>query len=300
MNTNKGFKAVKDAASSFVADDAMTLGAALAFYTALSLAPLLGLLLTFAGYMGESTKEQFVQQVSKMVGPNARDGLEMIIENAQEQKDAGSLTALLSTIMLAVSGTFLFVQLQVSLNRIWNVEAKPGGAVWGWVRKRLLSLLVILLVACLFLFAMGLTAVLTSMNLSKGVLWQVIEAVISLLVFTGVFALVYKLLPDVTITWRDTAIGAIITAVLFYIGKFAIARYLGYSSVGSVYGAAGSAVLLLVWVYYSSLVLFFGAELTQAYARYYGTRLVPDKHAQWIDPEEAREYELSRPKEEPA
>jgi membrane protein len=197
----------------------------------------------------------------------------MIIENAREQKDAGFLSAMLGAGAVVISATMVFAQLQTAMNRIWNVEPKPrGNAIFAWLRKRLLSLSMMAGIGFLMLVSLAISAALNLIFTGEGTLWKVIDLGVSLGIYTLLFAMIFKVLPDVEIQWRDVWGGAFITAILFDVGKFAIGKYLGYSSVGSAYGAAGSLVVLLVWVYYSSLVVFMGAEITQVMSQRRGDR----------------------------
>ena len=282
------WRMTKRAVSDFFEDDAMTYAASLAFYTALSLAPLLLLLITIGGFLGESTQQDLITQLEQMVGGKAAEGIEMIIDNAQQNPQQSTWALVVSLAVLLFSASGVFAQLQAALNHIWDVKPKPGAGVWGWIRKRLLSIgmifaiLFILLVSLVLSAAIG--AILQAMGLSTSGgnadwIGRIITFIISLLVFIVLFALIYKYLPDVRIEWRYVWTGAIFTAVLFAVGKLLIGLYLSTAGVGSSYGAAGSLIALLVWVYYSSLILFFGAELTQAYAHMQGASLLPDRHA---------------------
>jgi len=266
----------------FADDDCLSLAGALAFYTALSLAPLLVVLLRIASFMGESAQQSFVGQVQGVVGEQAGAGVKVIIDSADKQPGWGSIAGIISLIILIFSATGVFAQLQFSLNRIWNVEAKPSEGVWGWLRKRLLSMGMIVAIAFLLLVSLAASAILGMVIPSEWIIWQVVNLGVSLVVFTLLFAVMYKYLPDVTIHWRDVWTGAIVTAVLFAAGKFGIELYLANSSTASAYGAAGSLLVLLIWVYYASLLVFLGAEYTQVNARLRGSPIEPSAHAQWI------------------
>ncbi len=278
---------VRQAGSDFVSDDAMTLGGALAFYTALSLAPLLVILLSLASFLGESTQDRLVQQIEMMVGPQAGEGIQVIIDNAETRPDLGSFAGIAGLLTLLFSATGVFAQLQAALNRIWDVRARPSQGIWAWLRKRFLSLGMLLALGFLLLVSLAVSAGLGIILPQTGVIWQVVTFLVSMVVFVAMFALMFKYLPDVKITWNSVWAGAVLTAVLFAVGKFAIGLYLGHSSVASSYGAAGSLLLLLLWVYYSALIVFFGAELTQVYAHRFDRAIQPDEHAEW-QPEATR------------
>src|SRR5690606_4702652 len=178
-----------------------------------------------------------------------------------------------------IASTGALGELQESLNVIFGVRAQPGNAIGRWLKKRVLSLALLLVVAFLLLVSLAIETVLTVLLGGEGYGWRIANRLASLS-FTGVlFALMFKYLPDVDIRWRHAWIGAAITAVLFAIGQFAIGKFLGLASVGSSYGAAGSLLVLLVWVYYSSAIVFLGAEATRVYAQLRGAQLTPEEHA---------------------
>lgn len=270
-------------------DKASRLAAALAYYTVFSLAPLLILVIAIAGsVLGEQAAEgQLVGQIRGLVGQDAAELISTAIEGSNRPgENSGLFPSLISIAVLLFGATGVFVQLQESLNTIWEVAPKPGRQVKGFLQQRFLSFGMILVIAFLLLISLVVSAVLAALNtymssLLPGVdfLWIVLNLVISLGVITFLFALIFKFLPDVEITWKDVSIGAFITAILFTIGKSLIGFYLGNSSFSSTYGAAGSLVVLLAWVFYSAQILFFGAEFTQVYARRYGSRIVPSDHA---------------------
>lgn len=281
------WEAARDTVRDFVNDDAMTLGAALAFYTALSLAPLVVLLLWFASFLGDGMQQQLVAQIQSIVGPQAAQAIAGIIASAKAEPSTGNVAGIVSlaTLLFSVSG--VFAQLQYALNRIWDVEASPAkSGAWAWLRKRLLSLGTFVSVAFLLVVSMAVTAAVSAASqLAQGllpgadVIWYAVAWLVSLALTALTFALVYKVLPDVKIGWREVMVGALGTALLFAAGRWAIGVYLGRSAIGSAYGAAGSLIVLLVWVYYASLILFAGAELTQVMAHRLGRQIEPDEHA---------------------
>lgn len=287
MNARDAWHIVKNTFKDFTEDNAFQLGAALSFYALLSLAPLLIVLIGAAGLaLGEQeAREKAVSQVQTLVGEQGAEVTRTILQNASMPR--GSIIAIvIGVVTLLVGATGVFVQLQSALDQIWDVEARPGLGIWGVIRTRLLSLLMLLLIGAVLLASLVVSAVLTTANTyladripGLSTAWSAVNFVVSLLVTTLLFALIFKLLPDVQIRWKDVWIGALVTGFLFTIGKTLIGLYLGYSSVGSVYGAAGSLVALIVWVYYSSLIFFLGAEFTQVYARRYGTRIQPSANA---------------------
>ncbi len=293
MSLRNGFKILKSAAVGFSNDDAMTLAGALAFYAALSMAPLLMILLAVTSLLGPNVQKQVVQQVQNVSGEQAGSVIGQIVQRGSQQPSAGLITAIVGFVVLLFSASGAFVQMQHSLNRIWNVEPKSGGA-WPWLRKRVLSLILILGIGLILLISLGVSAALNMVFAgTNAYLWQIANAIGMLIIYTLLFALIYKVLPDVQIAWKDVWWGAIITGILFEIGRYVIGLYLGRSGVGSPYGAAGSLVALLVWIYYASIIFFFGAELTQSYAAFHGRQLRPDEYAEQIpEAEEKRQREM--------
>ncbi len=272
MRIRRFFGIFKQAALDFSDDDCMTKAGALAFYGALSLAPLLLLLVWAAGFLGPEGQGAVVRQVVAQTGEQAGGIVRSILRHAQ-QPQARKVAGIVSFATLLFSATGVFAQLQSSLNRIWNVQAKS--AVRDWLRKRLLSLGLIVVMGMLLLVSIGLSAVLVAMFGS----WSRVQIAVSLVVYSVLFALMDRFLPDAEVSWRDVWLGAVITAVLFAGGNLLIGMYLGRSGVTSSYGAAGSLIALLLWVYYSALILFYGAELTAAWARAAGRGIVPDRAA---------------------
>jgi membrane protein len=271
------------ALSEFCADDALNLGAALAFYTALALAPLLLIVIRIAGLLDPGAQQHLIAQVGGFIGAQAGEAVEELIAAAEHSQSNGRLATLLGTATLLLSATGVFGQLQTSLNRIWGVRSRPEASWgWAWLRKRLLSFGMVLSVAFLLLVSLLISAVLAALLSPETLLWNALNLAVSIGLFTALFALMFRYLPDVRIAWRDVWSGALLTALLFAVGKFAIGLYLGRSSVSSAYGAAGSFVVLLLWVYYSSLVFFLGAELTEAYSHEQRGPLAPEPTAERV------------------
>jgi membrane protein len=268
-------------------DKAPELGAALAFYTALSIAPLLVILLGIAAFfMGDDAASgQLMAQMKSTVGEEGAAAISDMIKNANKPTE-GIVATVLSVVTLLFGASGVFGQLQSSMNTIWEVQPKPGRGLWGIIRDRFLSFTMVLGLAFLLLASTVISAALAVMgSLFKGLpdsmqwMAQGLHVATSIAILTLLFALMFKYLPDVKISWRDVLLGAFITAVLFTVGKFAIGMYLGQSSMASSYGVAGSFVVLLVWVYYSAQILFVGAEFTQVYANNFGSRIVPSENA---------------------
>lgn len=271
-------------------DKAPRLGAALAFYSVLSLGPLLLIVIAVASlFFGrDAVSGYLIAEIQTLVGDRGAHAIQSILRHRQHAQDhsGGGWATAIGVITLLVSSTGFFAQLQDALNTIWNVDHIPRGH-WIWfVKKRLLSFAMILGVGFLLLIGLVISAALSAFSTPLAVhtsphtspmTAHLANMVISFVVAAVLFAMIYKFLPDVAIKWRDVAIGAVITALLFEIGKFLIGLYLGHSAFGSAYGAAGSVIVLLVWIYYSTQVFFLGAEFTQVYARYMGDEVVIKK-----------------------
>ena len=279
---------LKQTASEWIEDDAPSLGAALAYYTVFSLAPLMTIAIAIAGFFfgKEAAQGQIFDELRVLLGEEGGKAVEEMVQSASAQPTAGLIATIISVAMLLFGASGVFGQLQASLNAMWGVKPKPGRGVLGLIKDRLLSFGFTLVVGFLLLVSLLLTAGIALMagwieGLMPGseTLAQILNIVLSLAIITLLFAMIFKFLPDAKIAWRDVWIGAFLTAVLFTIGKFALGIYLGKSGVASSYGAAGSLIVLLLWVYYSSQILFFGAEFTQVYANRFGSRVAPADNA---------------------
>ena len=282
-----GFDLIKESFKGWKDDGALDLGAALAYYTIFSLAPLLLIVTAVAGLVWgrEAVQGQLVGQMQGIVGTQGAQAIQTMVANAGKHGQ-GVLATILGLATILFGATGVFVQLQSALDRIWNVEPKPGAGIWSFIRTRMISfgmvlgigfLLLVSLVVAAAVAALGKWA--TGMLPGGETLINILTFAVSFALITLLFAMIYKVLPDVEIAWRDVWIGAAVTALLFTIGKFLIGLYLAHSTVASTYGAAGSLVVLLLWIYYSSQILFLGAEFTQVYATRYGSQIRPSEHA---------------------
>jgi membrane protein len=280
----------KTAAKDWVDDHAPRLGAALGFYTIFSLAPLLTIVITIASlWLSENAGTQIFNELGGIIGQDAARNLQEVMVQKGE-RSSGIFTAVSATVMLLVGATGVFVQLQDSLNQIWEVKLKPGQGIKGFIRNRLLSFAMVLGIAFLLLTSLLLTAGIAAAGKyfshwfgELAWLFQILNVLVSFGLITVLFALMFKFVPDAEIAWRDVWFGAIVTSFLFNLGKFGLGVYLGKSSVVSTYSAAGGLLIVLLWVYYTSQIVFFGAELTQAWAYAVGREVKPSKHAQWDD-----------------
>jgi membrane protein len=263
------------------------LAAALAYYTTFSLAPLLVLIIAIAGLVGgrEAVQNQAMAQIQDLIGKDGRDFVEEMILSAS-QESTGIVATIIGTITLLFGALGVFGELQNALNTIWEVRPLPArGFVQGlkrFVFGRLLSFTMVLAIGFLLLVSLVISAGLSALGEYFGeagrvneILLQLLNFILSFGVIMLLFALMFKFLPDARIAWRDVWLGAAVTSVLFNLGKFGIGYYLGRSEISNAFGGAGSLAILLIWIYYSAQILFFGAEFTQVYANRYGSRIRP-------------------------
>jgi membrane protein len=259
--------------------------ASLSYYTLFSIAPVLLIAVSVAGMVfGEdAARGQIQAQLEELVGRGSAEVIGQMMISARKP-EAGILATTLGIIALIFGATGVFVQLQDALNHIWDVKPKPRNGVIAFLRSRFLSFAMVLVIGFLLLVSLVVSALLAALgawfsNLIPGwtVMWQGVNLLISFGVITVLFAMMYKLLPDTHVSWRDVWLGAAVTSLLFSLGKFLIGLYLGRSAVASSYGAAGSLAVVLLWVYYSAQILFLGAEFTQVYARGHGSHSHPTR-----------------------
>ncbi|MEO5955438.1 MAG: YihY/virulence factor BrkB family protein [Nitrospiraceae bacterium] len=268
-------------------DHAQRMGAALAFYTVFSLAPLLLIVIAIAGLVfGQDAAEgHIIGQIQGFVGEDSAKAIQGMLEHARTPS-TGLLATGVALVTLFFGASGVFAQLQDALNTIWGVETKPGLGVLQTLKDRFTSFVAVLGSGFLLLVSLVLSAGLAAVGdrlqaflPAPEVLLQVINFLVSFVVITLLFAMIYKLIPDVSNGWEDVWVGAAMTSFLFTIGKFLIGVYLGKSDVGLAYGAAGSLIVILLWVYYASQIFLFGAEFTAVYASSHGSRISPIKNA---------------------
>lgn len=264
------------------ADKASRLAAALAYYTVFSIPPLLTIALAIAGQLfgRQAAREELMQQSKALVGETGAQAIQQILENAS-QPEAGSIAAVIGVAVLLFGASGVFLQLQEAMDTIWNVQTDPDRGIIGTIKDRFLSFSMVVGVGFLLLVSLIISSMLSSVNnfiqgaglqvLAIGPLAQLLNFVVSFTIITILFALIFKVIPDIKIAWRDVWVGAIATALLFIIGEWALSYYLGNMAPESTYGAAGSLIVLLLWVYYSAQILFLGAEFTQVYAHKFGS-----------------------------
>ncbi|WP_139925340.1 YihY/virulence factor BrkB family protein [Hymenobacter sp. DG01] len=291
---------LKTTASEFMVNNSFRHAAALSYYTIFSLPPLLLIVITVASsvYGAEAVTGQIYGQMRGFLGADSAKFLQDSIAEFTKQQKTG-VASIIGIGTLIFAATTFFVTLQESINDIWNLKVKPRNGIWQFVRDRLLSFGLILSVALLLLISFVISALL-SVFTDQLQRWfpevavifiHLIDFALSLFITSLLFGLIYRFLPDAIIRWRDVGIGAVITALLFLVGKYLIAFYIAQSNPGSAFGAAGSAIVLLLWVNYSSLIIFFGAEFTQEFADAFGQKVQPKAHAVRIETREVPEGE---------
>jgi membrane protein len=263
------------------------LGAALSYYTVFSIAPLLLLVISIAGlvFWRQAAEGTLFGQLAGVVGPDAAHLIQAAVTKANHTK-GGVIGTVIGVVALLVGATGVVIELQGALDTVWKVEPKPNGGIRGLVRTRLLSVAMILSLGFLLLVSLVVSAALSALSGwlravfgDVAVLSWVVDAIVALAVIATMIALIYKILPDARVAWRDVWVGAIATAILFMAGKYAIGLYIGKASVGSAFGAAGSLAVLLVWIYYSAQIVLLGAEFTRVYANRFGEKVRPSRQA---------------------
>jgi membrane protein len=270
------------AAKDWDADDASRLAASLAFYAAISIAPLLLVVIAVAGFVfGEDAARGAISdQLGGILGNDGAPTVESMVEGAAKPR-SGLLATVVGLGILLFGATGVFGELQSSMNAIWDVPPRPGAGVVDFLRRRFVSLSMVFGVAFLLMVSLVLSAALSALGSVVGwvpgapLLWRLMGEGISFVIVTALFAMIFKVLPDTTIRFRDVWLGAVVTTALFMLGKFGVGMYLSHADVASSYGAAGSVVVMLLWVYYSAQIFFYGAEFTQAHARSHGSMPAP-------------------------
>ena len=288
-------KTTKSVFAEFFANKPFQLAAALSYYTLLSMAPLLLLLTGLAGLVfGEAAaREHVLQYVGSMLGSQESDVVRALMTQAGNHH-AGVISTIIGTAVLVIGATTVFAHLQTALNQIWGVRATSDRSmIWRLLGSRLLALAIVLGMAFVLLVSMAISVALAGaahyvshLFPGAGIVLRVGYALVSFAVVVGVIALLFKYVPDAEIEWREVLVGALITGVLFTIGKYGLGVYLAHLRYSSA-GAAGSLILIVVWVYYSALILFLGAQTTQVYACRFGEGIRPSAHAERVDGGEA-------------
>ena len=276
--------------------NAFEMAAALAYYTLVSLAPLIIILIAIVGpFFGTAATENYiVGAIAGIAGEESARAVQAIVHNANQQ-GSGVLASIIGIVLLLLGAGAVVGQLQQSLNVIFGVTPKPDIDWWAFLRARFFSYAMLLAIGFLLLVSLVVTTVLSALSKYFGYLlpslaaiWPAVDLMSSFALVTLLFAMIYKILPDVHIAWGDALLGAALTSFLFSVGKFAIGLYLGRSSVAAAYGAAGSVVTILLWVYYSALIVFYGAEITQLYATEVGAGVTANELADKAEPAKSK------------
>lgn len=292
------FKLIKITGANFIEDNVFKLSASLAYFTVFSIGPILLIMISLAGMFIDKADVQnrLYSQLNGLLGPDSATQVMEIIKNIQSS-DQGTIGTVIGVVLLIIGATGVFTEMQDSINYIWSVKAKPKK---GWLKiiiNRLLSFSLVVGMGFILLVSLIVSAVLDIISDQllyylkdyTVYLFYVVNLVIILGVVSILFAVIFKVLPDAHINWKDAFIGAAFTSLLFLLGKFGIGLYLGNSDVGETYGAAASIVILLLWVYYSALILYFGAEFTKTYAMEKGGGITPNDTAVFIIKQESKE-----------
>ncbi|REA56987.1 ribonuclease BN [Dyadobacter luteus] len=282
------FSLLTESFNAFMEDKGLKLSAALSYYTIFSLAPMLLVIISVLNffYANGNIQGELFSQITALVGANAAQQLQEILENAEMSKKSGVAAAIgFGTLLIGATG--VFAEIQDSINFIWSIKSKPKKGWLQYLKNRLLSFSIILTLGFLLMVSLGINALveLLSSRLEQlfseasVVVFYILNMAILLAIITALFTVIFKVLPDGYLRWKECIVGAAFTAVLFLIGKFLISFYIGQADLGATYGASASVVILLTWVYYSSIILYFGAEFTKVYAALDGVAIAPNKHA---------------------
>ncbi len=297
---------IKETGTEFSNDNASTLASALSYNTLFSLAPILIIVIALGGMIfgHQAVEGEIFNQFKSFIGADGAKQLQDLLKSAY-QPGKSIVTTIIATVLLIFGATSVFYQLQMSLNTIWQVKPKPKKSLLKYLRDRVLSFGLIIAIGFLLLVSFGISAALAGFSqylaqfISKDsvILLSALDIVLSLIVTTFLFALIFKVLPDASINWGDVWVGSGVTAALFIVSKYLIGLYLSKSNIASTYGAAGFIVLILLWVYYSSIMLFLGAEFTKAWATSYGKPIEPSEYAVRIKSVEVEQAPTETPKQ---
>jgi len=285
------FLVVKEVFKEFSADNIVKYSASLAYYTVFSIAPLLIVITTLFGFLfgKEAMQGQVYYQLNNLVGSKAAIQIQDTIKNIHLSRDS-FIATVISIIFLIIGATSIFGEIQDSINKIWGLRMRSHKVWWRLILNRLLSFTLILSIGIIMILTLLFNAAVTAFGKFIGkfianysiYFIQITEGISSFAIAAFLFALIFKILPDAKIGWKDVLFGGLITALFFTIGKIAISFYVSKSNITSLYGAAGSVIILMVWVYYSSIILYLGAEFTKVYAKLYGENIIPNDYAEWV------------------
>ncbi|MCU0469123.1 MAG: YihY/virulence factor BrkB family protein [Arcicella sp.] len=287
-NVSVYFAFAKNVFTEFSNDNAMKLSASLSYYTIFSLAPMLVVIISVAGiFLGkDAIQGEIYGQIKWLIGTEAAKQVQELIKNAELSNKSG-VAAVVGSVTLLIGATGVFAEIQDSINFIWSLKAKPKNSWLKYLTNRFLSFSLIITLGFLLIVSLLANAFIDIFSGKLKIyfaeatvyLFSIVNFLIVLLVISTLFAIIFKVLPDGKIRWKDAFVGASATAVLFMIGKSLIGFYLGQSNIGGAFGAAGSVIIILLWVYYSSIILFLGAEFTKVYTQTYGKGIQPNEHA---------------------
>jgi membrane protein len=289
------FHFLKQVFSDFSDDKALKFSASLSYYTVFSIAPFLAIIISFSGFFfgKEAIQGELYPQISQLIGHEAALQVQQMITNIHLSENNIFATAV-SSIILIIGATGIFSEIQDSINHIWGLKSKPRRGLLKLLFNRLISFSLIISLGFLLMVSLLLNTVVDALShqlmklLPQNAVF-IMDAVNNCIMFallSLLFGIIFKVLPDARIKWKDVSVGALTTAVLFMIGKFCIGYYLGHSNLGNIYGTAGSIIIVMLWVYYSAVILYFGAEFTKVYAKHYGGTIVPNDYAVWIKTKE--------------
>jgi membrane protein len=288
---SKALLIIKEVFKEFSADNIVKYSASLAYYTVFSIAPLLIVITTLFGFLfgKEAMQGRVYEQLNNFVGSEAAIQIQDIIKNIHLSRNSFFATVI-SLIILLIGATSIFGEIQDSINKIWGLRMRKHKIWWKLILTRLLSFSLILSIGIIMILTLLLNAAVAAFGKFIGkfinnysiYFIQITDSILSFVIVAFLFALIFKILPDAKIGWKDVLFGGFFTAIFFTIGKMGISFYVTVSNITSLYGAAGSIIILMVWVYYSSIILYLGAEFTKVYAKLYGKNILPNEYAEWI------------------
>jgi membrane protein len=291
------FLYLKQVFTEFSEDNILKYSASLAYYTVFSLAPLLIVIISICGLLfgKEAIQGHIYSQIKGLVGGDAAAQVQETIKNIH-LIGHNFFASVVSIVVLIIGATGIFGEVQDSLNKIWGLRVKTRKTWWKLILNRLLSFSLILSIGFVMIVSLLLNAIISAFGNFLGryfsdfsvILVQITDSVLTFVIITFLFSLMFKMLPDAKIKWKDVLVGGLITSIFFTLGKLAIGYYLGSSNITTVYGAAGSIMIIMVWVYYTSIILYLGAEFTKVYAKMFGGKIFPNEYAIWIKTEETQ------------
>lgn len=289
------FKFLKQLFKEIGANDILKFSASLAYYTILSLVPLLVIVLNVTGFLfgKDAITGELYAEINQMVGNNAAVQIQEAIQNIHLTQDSFFATAI-GVVVLIFGATGIFGEMQDSLNKVWGLRTKSLKVWWRLIISRLVSFSIILSIGFVMIVSLILNALVKALskhisNIFGGIgdtILAGLDNIIFIIISTLIFGIIFKVLPDALIRWKDVFMGALITALLFTLGKYLIGIYLGSSNLSNVYGAAGSTMILMIWIYYSSAILYIGAVFTKVYSNRFGAKIRPSEHSVWVKTEE--------------